>query len=124
MKYSEGKPSTRKIGMDGERMARHFFEDLGFDILEMNWRHKHQEIDIIAFHKKTLHFIEVKTQRSDLGGLPEESVHRKKLLNVMKAAEAYMLTHDGWETVQYDILSIILRADGSADIVWIEDVYV
>ena len=61
------------IGIEGERIAQHFFNSLGFEILETNWRYKHQEIDIIAVHNKILHIIEVKTQTSDTGGLPEEN---------------------------------------------------
>lgn len=123
MKQREGKRSTRIIGIQGETIARQFFEEQGFQILEMNWRYKHQEIDLIATDGKTLHIIEVKTQTSDVGGMPEENVDRKKLLNVMKAAEAYMESHTGWTTIQFDILSILLRK-GAAEILWIEDVYI
>ena len=122
MKQSEGKRSTRIIGMQGETIARHFFEDLGFDILETNWRHKHQEVDIIAAEGKSLHIIEVKTQTSEIGGYPEENVDRKKIMNLLKAAEAYMLTHTGWTALQFDILSIVLTK-GDPQILWIEDIY-
>lgn len=122
MKQNEGKASTRMIGMEGERIAQRFFDSLGFEILETNWRYKHQEIDIIAVHNKILHIIEVKTQTSDTGGLPEENVDRKKILNMMKAAEAYMLCNTQWTHVQFDILSILL-SKGKPEILWIEDVY-
>lgn len=122
MKHGEGKRSTRMIGMEGEMIARQYVEELGFEILETNWRYKHQEIDIIAAAGKILHIIEVKTQLNDHGGLPEENVDRKKIMNLMKAAEAYMLTHEGWTTIQFDVLSILLKK-GNPEILWIEDVF-
>ena len=48
-------------GKDGERMAREFLVNKGFTIVACNWRSGRQEIDIIAFKEKILHFIEVKT---------------------------------------------------------------
>lgn len=122
MKQREGKRTTRIIGMEGEAIARDFLEDQGFNILEMNWRHCRQEIDIIATDGKMLRIVEVKTQTSDIGGLPEENVDRKKMLNIMKAAEAYMMIHPQWTVLQFDILSIILD-NGKPKILWIEDVY-
>lgn len=122
MKKGEGKRSTLMIGMEGEMIARQYVEELGFEILETNWRYKHQEIDIIAAAGKILHIIEVKTQLNDHGGLPEENVDRKKIMNLMKAAEAYMLTHEGWTTIQFDVLSILLKK-GEPEILWIEDVF-
>ena len=122
MKHNEVKRSRRIIGIEGENIARQFFESIGFEILETNWRHRHQEIDIIATDGKSLHIIEVKTQTSETGGFPEESVDRKEMLNIIKAAEAYMNMNTKWNTLQFDILSILLK-NGEPEILWIEDVY-
>jgi len=119
----EGKRTKQAIGAEGEALARKFFEDRGFEILHMNWRHRHQEIDIIAAAKGVLHIIEVKTQTSERGGLPEENVNRRKLLNLMKAAEAYMQIDTRWRLLQFDILAILWRG-GHPEFFWIEDVYV
>jgi putative endonuclease len=123
MNKCEGKRSTQAIGAEGEALARIFFEEKGFDILHTNWRHRHQEIDIIASKAQVLHIIEVKTQTSASGGMPEESVTRKKLLNLMKAAEAYMLVDPRWTVVQFDILAILWQ-NGIPDYFWIEDVFI
>lgn len=122
MKQSEGKRSTQKIGIEGEMRARQYFESIGFEILETNWRHRHLEIDIIATDGLILHIIEVKTQTSDIGGLPEENVDRRKLRNLIKAAEAYMSANPKWNRVQFDIFSILLTKI-EPEFLWIEDVY-
>lgn len=122
IKQGEGKRSTQMIGIEGEMKARQYFESLGFEILETNWRYRHLEIDIIATDGLILHIIEVKTQTSDNGGLPEENVNRRKLRNIIKAAEAYMTANPKWIRVQFDIFSILLTKT-APEFLWIEDVY-
>jgi putative endonuclease len=110
------------IGEQGESLARKYFETRGYDILHTNWRYIHFEIDIIATTTDTLHIIEVKTRNSNIGGFPEENVNRKKLLNLMKAAEVYMTIDRRWRQVQFDILAVNLVATGP-EFFLIEDVY-
>lgn len=110
------------IGGQGESLARKYFEDKGYDILQTNWRHGHWEIDIIASASNILHIIEVKTRNSNTGGLPEENVNRKKLLTLMKAAEVYLRIDKRWQQLQFDILAITLSED-VPEFFLIEDVY-
>lgn len=110
------------IGEQGESLARKYFEERGYDIVQTNWRHGHWEIDIIAASANILHIIEVKTRNSDIGGFPEENVNRKKLLTLMKAAEVYVNIDKRWQQLQFDILAVNLLANGP-EFFLIEDVY-
>ncbi len=110
-------------GRAGEAFGKAFLEDGGFEILHQNWRHSHFEIDIIAAKANVLHFVEVKTRRSGIYGLPEENVTRKKLENLISAGEAYLDLNPHWKMVQYDILSINLNGNSAPDYFFIEDVY-
>ena len=110
------------IGEQGESLARKYFEERGYDIVQTNWRHGHWEIDIIAAAANILHIIEVKTRNSDIGGFPEENVNRKKLLTLMKAAEVYVNIDKRWQQLQFDILAVNLLANGP-EFFLIEDVY-
>ena len=110
------------IGEQGESLARKYFEERGYDIVQTNWRHGHWEIDIIAAAANILHIIEVKTRNSDIGGFPEENVNRKKLLTLMKAAEVYVNIDKRWQQLQFDILSVNLSAN-LPEFFLIEDVY-
>ena len=51
-----------QIGKQGETLAASYLMGLGYTILDVNWRHHHWELDIIAAIGKTLHFVEVKNQ--------------------------------------------------------------
>jgi putative endonuclease len=110
------------IGEQGESLARKYFEEKGYDIVQTNWRHGHWEIDIIAAAENILHIIEVKTRSSAIGGFPEENVNRKKLLTLMKAAEVYVKIDKRWQQLQFDILAVNLSANGP-EFFLIEDVY-
>lgn len=112
-----------QTGLDGEDLAMIYLQERGFDIKHRNWRFQRYEIDIIAEYGDTIHFIEVKARRNKKYGLPEESVNRKKISNMLIAAEAYLLRHPGHFKVQHDILSILLKDSGEPEYLFIEDIY-
>lgn len=112
-----------ETGKKGEVLASTWLKENGYEILHLNWRHSHYEIDIIATLREKLHFIEVKTRNSMAFGHPEESVSKKKFNSLMNAAEEYLIQHPQWKRVQYDILSITKGEDHPLEYFLIEDVY-
>lgn len=66
-------------GLLGEKMAVEYLLEKGFSILHQNWWHSHWKVDMIASLKNTLHFIEVKTRRTQKFGYPENDVSKKKI---------------------------------------------
>ena len=93
-----------KTGNLGEAMAADHLTSKGFTVLHQNWRHSHWEVDIIASKDNILHFIEVKTRLTKKFGHPEEAVDKKKLQNLIKAAEEYLFRQPQWKRIQFDIL--------------------
>ena len=73
--------------------------------------------------KIVLHFIEIKTRRSKKFSLPEERVGKKKIQNLINAAEEYLYINPQWKRIQFNILSILILKDQPADYFFIEDVY-
>jgi len=55
-------------------------------------------------------------------GLPEESVNKKKMMNLMKAAELFMLTEKRFSKIQFDILAVVLN-NAQPSFFLLEDVY-
>ncbi len=111
-----------ELGKEGEELAVKWFADQGYEILHNNWRHSHYEVDIIASKKNILYFIEVKARSNNAFGYPEESVGKKKIQNLMNAAEEFLIQYPEWKRIQFDILSISLRKDGVNEYFFIEDV--
>ncbi len=115
--------SHNELGRIGEALGKTFLENQAYEILHCNWKHSFYEIDIIAAKDDVLHFIEVKTRRSERFGLPEESVDENKLEKIMKAAEQFMYLYPTWIKIQYDVLSISVGTNNIPEFFFIEDVY-
>ena len=112
-----------KTGSQGEAMAADHLTGKGFTILQLNWRHSHWEVDIIASKDGILHFIEVKTRRTKKFGHPEEAVTKKKIQNLVNAAEEYLYREPQWQRIQFDVLSITILKNKPVEYFLIEDVY-
>lgn len=112
---------NKELGQQGERLAAEYLEKKGWKIHEMNYRHSHQEIDLIASYGELLIFVEVKARTNIAFGLPEQFVDDEKTKNIMKAADHYL--HDtNWQgNVRFDIISVIFGT--SPEITHIEDAF-
>jgi len=111
-------------GMFGEKIAAKYLSEKGFTILHQNWRHSHWEVDIIASFKNILHFIEVKTRRTEKFGFPEDDVSEKKIKNLINASEEFLLLSPEWKLIQFDVLSITILKGKPVEFFFIEDVYI
>lgn len=110
------------LGKMGERLAVVYLKERGFHILHQNWRHGHLEIDIIAAKQNVLHFIEVKTRRNTKFGYPEDGVTPEKISKLTDAGVEFQYQYPEWKIIQFDILSILLNADGTEEFFFIEDI--
>lgn len=96
-----------KLGKKGEDLAAVYLAGLGYKIIERNWRHKNDEIDIIAQDGHTLVIVEVKTRSTDVFGNPEDAVTITKQKFLIRATEEYIFKNDSLLETRYDIISII-----------------
>jgi len=111
------------IGNLGEEKATLFLQEIGYQILERNWRFSKAEIDIIAKDGEVLVFVEVKSKSYTFFGAPEESVSAYKENLIIDAAHQYMLKigHD-WE-IRFDIISIVFDKNKNASITHYKDAF-
>ncbi len=98
-----------ELGKKGELLAKNFLADKGYIILETNWRHEKDEVDIIAMDGDELVIVEVKTRSSDFFGFPEDAVGVQKEAFLIRAAENYLDENNLDLEVRYDIVAIILK---------------
>jgi putative endonuclease len=95
-------------GRKGERIACRFLLRQGFDILARRYRSRSGELDIIAFEKETLVFIEVKSRSSRKFGEPWEFVDWQKQQLLRRTAEDFIANHDLVEyAYRFDIVSVV-----------------
>ncbi len=99
-------------GRLGERLARKYLLDKGYEILESNYRNRLGEIDIIALHKGILVFIEVKTRTNIKYGYAYEAVNSRKQSKIMKTSMVYIKSRGyGDMQLRYDIIEVYLTED-------------
>ncbi len=96
-----------ELGNWGERLACKELQKSGFKLLFKNWRWEKAEVDIIAYHKRLLIIVEVKTRSTDQYGSPAEAVSRQKEEKLRQAALAFLEYYDLDLELRFDILSII-----------------
>ena len=103
----------RDTGILGEKLASDFLQKRGYHILETNYRCPHGEIDIVAKHKDSLVFIEVRTKRSLQFGSPEESITQTKKERMRATAWHYQQAHDNLPSLwRIDIVAVELDQKG------------
>lgn len=98
-----------ELGKIGEELAREFLLSKGYLILELNWRKKRDEIDIIAKLQEFVVFVEVKTRRNQILGQPEKSVTVSKQIRIIRAAHSYLLDNDLHNEARFDIIGVTLN---------------
>ena len=96
---------TDELGKWGEELAVQHLVSHGYAIVERNWRVEHFEIDIIAMKNGRLAFVEVKT-RSDLNGDPIEAINRRKIMNMVQSANAFVQMRNMPHEIQFDIITV------------------
>jgi len=96
---------NKLIGQWGERAAKDFLREQGYEILAANVRTPHGEIDLVVRRGEITIFVEVKTRTSNRLGLPEESVTPRKQEHMLAAGEHYAAEQeiDHW---QIDVISV------------------
>lgn len=109
--------STRDIGGRGEDLAAAYLESKGWTILDRNYFFQRSEVDIVAYDGALIVFVEVKYRSDTRRGHPEESISKKKIAHIYKAAEAWIYERkmDG-SPVRLDVVSIVQEAGEAPDI--------
>ncbi|MDR3295407.1 MAG: YraN family protein [Clostridiales Family XIII bacterium] len=98
----------KNLGAWGEGMACKDLRGSGVEIVEINFRCKPGEIDIIAREADALLFIEVKTRADLRCGLPCESVTPHKQKRIARAAEYYLSCKQAYGTeLRFDVIEIL-----------------
>jgi putative endonuclease len=98
-------PHNKQIGQWGERAAADFLLAKGYDLLAVNVRTPHGEIDLVVRSGEITIFVEVKTRTSNRLGLPEESVTPRKQEHMLAAGEHYA-AEQGIDHWQIDVISV------------------
>ncbi len=99
--------SSKSKGKYGEDLARKYYIKKGCKILEINYRYKRYEIDLIVLsQEKLLIFVEVKSRDRNNFGEPESFVSIHQQERIKDAAEDYIFGINWKKDIRFDIVSI------------------
>lgn len=99
-------------GRRGEDLAHRFLRRQGYTIVARNFRPRSAgagEVDLIAWERERLVFVEVKSRATDDYGTPDRAVDPEKQRHIERAAREYTRRgHVDWGLVRFDIVSVLL----------------
>ena len=117
--------NKRKMGSGGEEIAAEFLENKGLKILNMNYRNRYGEMDIVARDEETLVFVEVKMRKDDDAGHPLEAVDARKQ-KIIRNLARYFMYNEGYDDdtwCRFDVVGIIGNGTDTPKISWIKDAF-
>jgi len=112
-----------ELGKKGEEIARVFLMNKGHQVLAVNYRYGHKEIDLISTIDGCLVCSEIKTRSTLKFGFPEEAVTLHKQNFIKEAATAYWEDHPEFRECRFDVISIIITGNRVCQIKHFEDAF-
>lgn len=100
--------NKRSLGGGYEKAAAAYLEENGYKILQMNYRCRAGEADIVARDGKYLVFVEVKYREHMSGGGPLAAVGFRKQERISRVAAWYLMEHrlPEYTAVRFDVIGI------------------
>lgn len=112
------KIGPKELWIKGEGVARKFLKKRGYKILKRNYVSKTGEIDIVAYNKGIIAFVEVKARLSERYGSPVLAITKGKKRKIVKTALCYLLENK-IENIDYrfDVVSILFTKEAYKPII-------
>lgn len=123
MKKSNFIPSTKLFGNWAEQyVATHLVKN-GFTILHKNYRKIFGEIDIIAYQKELLIFVEVKARKRKTV-TPEEIIVKSKQRKIIATAKDFLMSFTEYNTTiaRFDV-ALVQGTEQNVTISYIENAF-
>ncbi len=112
--------NKRQTGSEYEQKAAQYLQAKGVHVLELNYRNRKGEIDLIACDGDYLVFVEVKYRKDTRKGAPEEAVNYRKRQNICLVADYYRMTHgiSEFTPIRYDVIAFC-----SDEVIWHQNAF-
>lgn len=99
---------TLETGKIGEKIAREYLEDKGYQFLAANWQCKAGELDLIMYDPadSCRVIVEVRLRQRTTYGEGDETVAYQKQKKLLRAAAWYQQKEKYWGNLRFDVVSI------------------
>jgi putative endonuclease len=95
-----------KQGQKAEMLAARYLANIGYLILDKNYRSGRAEVDIIAQTGTFLVFVEVKSLQKRFHGNPEDRIGKHKKHMLFQAADTYQMDNNWHQEIRFDAISV------------------
>lgn len=104
----------QEIGKMGEKIAKEYLIENGYEILRINCRCKFGEVDIVATNGNKISFVEVKTRTNIKYGTPAEAITYEKQKHMYKVAMWFLKINKIDDVdVSIDVIEVYLSKNES-----------
>lgn len=111
-------------GKEGEATARIYLEQQGYKIVDQNYHSQQGEVDLVAYDKEFLVFIEVKSYSFRSFGSPFGAITKAKRQSIIHAAKTYLYKNNIKDVnCRFDVLSIYYDRFGEQNFDLIKDAF-
>lgn len=111
---------SRAEGTWGEALVAEYLRQRGYKLAAHSYQCRFGEIDLIAWDRDVLCFVEVKTRTNFQMGLPREYVTPRKQARIRKTALLYLASHGLDCPARFDVAEVYAAAAGETEGVRIE----
>lgn len=95
-------------GKAAEDAAAAYLRQQGYRIIERNYRCPLGEIDIVSRDGEYFVFVEVRSRKGIVYGLPQETVNRNKQQRVRRLAAQYLKVNKAWQAMcRFDVIGVV-----------------
>ena len=106
---------SRSVGTWGEAQVANYLRKKGYQLLAHSYHCRFGEIDLIAWKKGLLCFVEVKTRSNLSVGLPREYVNAAKQERIRKTALFYLSEKELDCPVRFDVAEVYRSESGALE---------
>lgn len=115
-------PNTAS-GRIGEHFTAEYLREKGYEIVEMNFKSRFGEIDVIAQNDRYLAFVEVKTRKTDGLTHPFEAITPSKRAKIIKTAQFYLMKYPTALQPRFDAAAVFTKDGELQKIEYIENAF-
>ena len=102
--------NKKRFGIIGEKIAKDYLRNTGYNIITTNFYTKNGEIDIIAKKGNYIDFIEVKTRSNDIYRTHASTVNKTKIKHMLNSAKVFLkLNKFNKYAIRFDVIEILIK---------------
>ena len=110
-------------GKLGEHFTQEYLKRKGYEIVDVNFKSRFGEIDIIAKNDRYIALVEVKTRKMDGLSHPFESITPAKRAKVIKTAQFYLMRYPTNLQPRFDAAAVFTEDSELQKIEYIENAF-